>query len=141
MTVAQDYFIVQPGSRSIQTYAANLEEANRRLTELQFEQPDIGWYLIDPEEFLHRKEAEFLNQPVIEISAEKYDEMLNILPPLNWVRADGVERFNMCEFLSGPITNQYARVGDRYFTKPVRHGDKSTYMTIDILRPFLENHS
>ncbi len=73
---------------------------------------------------------------IIEVTAERYDEMLNILPPLDWVRDDGVERFSMCEFLDGPITTQFARIGNRYFTKPVRYGDKSTYITVDAVRAF-----
>lgn len=71
----------------------------------------------------------YLNQPVQEITRETFWEMLEVLPPMNWVGGDGFERFNMVERMTGSITSQYARLGDRYFTKYVDLTKPETNMT------------
>ena len=45
----------------------------------------------------------YINQPLTEITAEKYEEMLNILPPIKWCTINNIEMFCMSEFLTGFI--------------------------------------
>ena len=51
-----------------------------------------------------------------EITEDKFLEMLNVLPPVRWVRQGGAESFKLSERYYGSITAIYARIGKRYFT-------------------------
>ncbi|MDR2882087.1 MAG: DUF1419 domain-containing protein [Azoarcus sp.] len=51
-----------------------------------------------------------------EITEERYWEMLEVLPPLNWRGTAGYESFMLSEFWCGDITTIYANRGSRYFT-------------------------
>ena len=70
----------------------------------------------------------YLADPAQEITAEKFTEMLGILPPLKWTSTGTFESFLMSEFWSVPYTHQYIRRGNRYFTKLVDATDRSTWM-------------
>lgn len=49
------------------------------------------------------------------VGAERFDEMLNILPPSRWYRGDFVEWFHVCERLSGDLVSWFGRTGDIYW--------------------------
>ena len=51
----------------------------------------------------------------MEISEDKYDDALGVLPPEYWRTFDGVNIFRMMEYLTGNITAHYARYERRYF--------------------------
>ena len=62
-----------------------------------------------------QSEEMFKSAPV-EVTEERFDEMLNVLPPINWVRsAAGETSFKMIERTYGNITTIFARIGNRYF--------------------------
>ncbi len=81
------------------------------------------------EEFLQKQKDYYINQPLTEITAEKYEEMLNILPPLKWCTIGNIEMFCMSEFLTGAYTSQYLhdKETDKYYHKIVDITDKSTW--------------
>jgi hypothetical protein len=81
------------------------------------------------EEFLQRERNYYINQPITEITAEKYEEMLNILPPLKWCTIGNIEMFCMSEFLTGSYTSQYLhdRITNKYYHKIVDITDKATW--------------
>jgi hypothetical protein len=54
-------------------------------------------------------------RPWKEITEERWDEMLKILPPEKWQTVRGVNIFRMCEYTCGNITTHFARVGSRFF--------------------------
>jgi hypothetical protein len=58
--------------------------------------------------------ADFKSGPV-EISAERFNEMLNILPPMKWRGSRGQQTFMMCEFTYADITTIFCCLGERYF--------------------------
>ena len=62
-----------------------------------------------------RYEASFKTD-VREITAEAYDDALNVLPPEDWTRARGGESFKCMERIAGAITSIYVDMGNRYFT-------------------------
>jgi len=62
------------------------------------------------------RKAKAFKHPASYTTAEVFNEMLNILPPLSWKRTVDGESFKMCEMTSGTVTQIYARIGDRYFT-------------------------
>lgn len=65
-----------------------------------------------------------------EITEERFEEMLNVLPPIKWTRRDGVEMFCMSEMWTGSYTNQYAHdhYSGKYYCKMVDCLDESTWI-------------
>jgi hypothetical protein len=61
------------------------------------------------------KIADFTTGPV-EITAERFDEMLNVLPPMKWRGGRGAQSFMMCEFTYADITDIFCEIRGRYFT-------------------------
>lgn len=49
------------------------------------------------------------------VTAERFDEALNCLPPERWYRGEGAESFRLSERLCGLICTFYVRVGDRFW--------------------------
>lgn len=80
------------------------------------------------DEFLQRQKTAMISGDIKETTEERFDEMLNILPPLKWCTIDGVEMFCMCEMYTGTYTNQYARIGNKYYTAMVDVTDRSTWI-------------
>lgn len=66
--------------------------------------------------------------PLSEITKNKYNEMLDVLPPLKWCNIDNVEMFCMREMYTGTYTNQYAKHDDKYYSKMVDVSDESTWI-------------
>lgn len=62
-----------------------------------------------------RYEASFKTD-VREITAEAFDDALNVLPPEDWTRARGAESFKCMERIAGAVTSIFVAMGDRYFT-------------------------
>lgn len=87
-------------------------------------------------DFLKLERDKILSQPLEEITADRFHEMLDVLPPLAWTQHNGVEMFCMMEFYTGSYTGQYAhdkRTG-KYYTKLVDYRDRSTWIC-EILYP------
>lgn len=61
-----------------------------------------------------RYEARF-KTPVREISAETFDDALNVLPPEDWVHARGGQSFKISERIAGSVTAIYVNLQGRYF--------------------------
>lgn len=57
---------------------------------------------------------DFKHAPV-EITAERFDEMLNVLPPMKWRGGRGEQSFMMCEFTIAYITTIFCEIAGRYF--------------------------
>lgn len=49
------------------------------------------------------------------ITAARFFEMLEVLPPARWYRGDHIEWFHVIEFLTGDLVAWYARIGERYY--------------------------
>lgn len=78
--------------------------------------------------FLSRQRAAILDCPLIEVTAEEFDDQLGILPPLHFVTIDGVTMFCMSEFYCGPYTAQYAQYNGKYYSKMVDAYDPETWI-------------
>jgi hypothetical protein len=50
------------------------------------------------------------------IDRERWDELLNVLPPCRWARGAGSESFHISEALTGNLYTHCVRIGDNYFT-------------------------
>lgn len=82
------------------------------------------------EEFQAMEKSKLISGEPEEITADKFNEMLDILPPLKWCTIDGVEMFCISEMYTGTYTNQYAhdKSSGKYYTKMVDACDKSTWI-------------
>lgn len=60
------------------------------------------------------------------ITAERWDDMLNCLPPCRWHRRDGVELFHVSERITHDLVNWFAKVGDNHFAMVDRAGADSS---------------
>ncbi len=133
MTVQRttDFYVIAPLATAPQSYCLSRDEAERRLAYLTEEDPTkwTGGRIVSCDEYFAEREASYLSKPALEITEDAYHDALNILPPIGWTTADGVERFCMSEFTSGKITTQFATRGDRFMCRHVRWGDRSTYIT------------
>jgi hypothetical protein len=87
-----------------------------------------NWQIMLYGDFLKLERAKRLEGGPVEITEDKWWEMLECLPPMKWCTIDGVEMFCMSEMLSGPYTAQYARAGKNYYTKTVDVYDKTTWI-------------
>ena len=61
-----------------------------------------------------RYENQFKSEPV-EITEERWHEMLGVLPPLAWRSDTTGESFKISELTAGSITAIFVRIHDRYF--------------------------
>ena len=61
--------------------------------------------------------GEEYRQPVSEITAERFNDMLEVLPPLGWVFSESgrEQSFKLMEMYCGNVTDIFAKSGDRYF--------------------------
>lgn len=50
------------------------------------------------------------------IDAERFDELLNVLPPQRWVRGVAAESFRISEAITGDLYTFCVRLDDRYFS-------------------------
>ena len=87
--------------------------SHQTLEEMKVRYPDI--VVMDTMEAVKLHESKFIT-PVTEIDHDRFDEMLNVLPPSRWVRFAGREHFHICERISGSIVSWCVRIGSRYFT-------------------------
>lgn len=131
-----DFYVVESGAPYPQSYAATMPLAEARRDTLAIEYPGKVWEIIECDAWLGAHEASYLERPIEEISAERFDDMLNCLPPCDWRHVDGLERFYVSELVTGRIANQYGRAGTRYFHKFIRVGDVATYLDRAKLEPF-----
>jgi len=104
--------------------------------------PDIGQFKVYLEEAKNKKyeimpyseyikleRNYYLNRPLTEITAERYNEMLNVLPPIKWCTKNNVEMFCISEMLTGNYTSQYMhnKTTDKYYHKTVDITDQTTW--------------
>lgn len=96
---------------------------------------DAGFSVLPFEVYLNKKNKSYTDRPIIEITAEEYNEQMDILPPIYWCTIDGITMFCMSEMCDGSITSQYARdnATGKYYTKLVDIYDKSTWI-FNVLR-------
>ena len=87
------------------------------------------------DEFKEFQKSFLLDDELTEITAEIFEDMLGVLPPLYWTEHNGVEMFCMSEMYTGTYTNQYAhdKHTDKYYTKMVDSADRSTWIC-EVLR-------
>ena len=109
---------------SMDEATADQERANREAYTQPAAYQAMSWI-----DYLAHQQAHYGARPLVEITHARWDEMLNVLPPLDWHRAGGLEVFFMSEFTYGNFTEEFARMGDRYFARTVDFSDRKTWIT------------
>lgn len=139
MSDFQFVILEQPGAHVPYCVATDETRAIQRVHALRIENPARfrEALYVDFDTFVAEREAFYLEQPIIEITADQFHEALGALPPMAWRTEDGVERFLMSELTHGRITRQYARLGDRYFSAYAAVGAPATYLTQQRLQAHL----
>ena len=87
------------GARLIATYVTDYG------TDLVMMPTDTAW---------QRYENAFKSSPV-EISEDRWNEMLGVLPPVAWTTDQTGESFKLSERTAGSITAIFVRIGERNF--------------------------
>ena len=70
--------------------------------------------VIDHEAFATLQDNSYITDPK-PITAERYDEALNCLPPVRWGTYRGIESFRLSELYCGNVTSIFARKGDQFW--------------------------
>jgi uncharacterized protein (DUF433 family) len=113
-----DYVFYVPGKPGIVDLAITVDGVMRgaygrkTLQELAAEYPEVALGTLDEVE--KASEAMFRSPP-IEISEERWCEMLEVLPPVGWIRGSAGESFKLSERTYGRITAIFCRIEERYF--------------------------
>ena len=128
-----DFYVIAEGAAYPQSYCADMPEAEARRAQLLASEGG-SWRIVPCDSWMSEREASYLDKPAAEITAERFNDMLGCLPPIYCGNGDCHFRFSMSEFQFGRVTEQFAQIGDRYFSKYVRHGDASTYITAEVAR-------
>ena len=101
-------------------YDESLEEINKRYP---------GAILIPFEDAIAQLEAlaekKYITEP-IEVDEERFLDMLEILPPMNWKQSTEGEAFMICEMNYSHYTNIFCQIKDRYF-----EFSDSRFLTLD----------
>ena len=100
---------------------------NESLEEIDKRYP--GAILISFEDAIAEIEAlaqkKYITEPV-EVDEERFMDMLEILPPMNWKQTTEGEVFMMCEMNYSHYTNIFCQIKDRYF-----EFSDSRFLTLD----------
>lgn len=74
-----------------------------------------GSEVMDIDEYAEKADSFWCTEPK-EITAEDYDEMLNVLPPEDWRNGGFGSSFKMMEYWSGNVTGIYCKIGEKYWS-------------------------
>ncbi|MDF2950565.1 MAG: hypothetical protein K0S18_148 [Anaerocolumna sp.] len=91
---------------------------------------ESGCKLMTYEQFKEAERKHLLDGELTEVTADQFEDSLNVLPPICWTTHNNVEMFCMSEMYTGSYTSQYAhdkRTG-KYYTKLVDCKDRSTWI-------------
>lgn len=109
-----------PGSRTIidaaeldsdGVYRSTIKKETLAQVRIRYPDAEIGEW-----ENIYRAAENSCKTEPQEITEAQYIYALEVLPPVCWETAKGVESFKISERLYGNVTAIYARLGKRYFT-------------------------
>lgn len=111
-------------------YPNVLEDGSEYWENRFYEENAKIYKVVSYDEFIALERAAIINEPLQETTEEKFNEMLDVLPPLSWTSINNVEMFCMREMYTGTYTTQYAydHKTDKYYCKMVDITDKSTWI-------------
>lgn len=84
----------------------------KTLEEVRAEYPDAE--VLSEEEGYVRYNKAWI-KPAVRITHERFDEMLNVLPPRRWYNHGATESFHVSERIAGNVVSHFCRIGADYF--------------------------
>jgi hypothetical protein len=89
-----------------------------------------GFEAITFEEYDKRQREKYLGKKPKEVTAKEFDDMLNVLPPLKWIRNERYSMFCVGECTTMTYYAQYLydRESKKYYTNLVDIYDRSTWL-------------
>ena len=129
--------IFLPSAKRVQDVYTPAERglySGKTLDEYREKHPDAVVMAWDEAHAIER--AEFI-KPVSEITAEQFDDALNVLPPCKWTMEGAYQSFHVSELVFADIANWFAKYGARYF----RFDDKRSLTHREVMqrvREFIE---
>ena len=79
-------------------------------------------------EFINSQKDPLISAEVSEITKAEFYEMLHISPPVRLCMIDGVQMFCVSEIYDGSYSNQYAKIGNKYYTATVDVYEQDTWI-------------
>ena len=133
-----NFAVAVPEEHYVWNFYATRAAAEKVVEELKQEYPDRPYAVIDDIDAFFAVARDGFLKPAAAISAENFDDALNVLPPLQWHHAGGCELFCISEFTYDDVTDQFGATsyggqgGKKIFArKPVRFNVPETYLTRD----------
>ena len=96
--------VVRPDGRGLYS--------GKTLEEFKFEYGDVT--IVDQEIAIQHDRNRRITAPV-EISEERFHDMLECLPPAKWHRLRGAESFHISERIAYDIVDWFVRIGDKFY--------------------------
>jgi hypothetical protein len=135
-TEEYDYYVCKKDFTVVWNFYSKKEYAENALEKLKKERLDRDWedYVIMREDdFLEGEKKKYTYQKIEEITAEKWNDQLNVLPPILWETNNSVNSFCMCEMWTGSYTHQYAKFKNnkgqtKYYCTMVDIHDRDTWI-------------
>ena len=129
-----NFAVAVPGDHYIYNVFKTKAEAEKVAQEAKKENNRPYQVIDDLPKFWQAARQKFLTGPE-KIDAAKYWELLEILPPLQFIDHNGVGVFCMSEFSWDDVTTQVGQIVHDgvylYAVKPVVFNDRETYLTRD----------
>ena len=116
----KDLIVAHTSIKKIET----LEEVTETVKKYETEK----YNTINFGEFLNSQSDPLISAEVSETTKDIFYEMLHISPPVRRCTIDGVQMFCVSEMYDGSYANQYAKVGDKYYTATVDVYDQDTWI-------------
>jgi hypothetical protein len=91
----------------------NVSAYGTKINDLLLEYPDM--ILISFDKATDLQDAAYRTKPAL-TTEDRFNDMLDCLPPQNWKNINGGCYFQMCEFLAGNITAYFACKNNAYYT-------------------------
>lgn len=130
-----NYVLASVSGRQVFNFYADEGSAREEMARVNREYANFNGAPYEPmtyTEYLRRERSFWLDQPATQITAEKWNDMLEILPPMAWRQKFNFNSFLMREMMSGTFTHQYVRYGHgenvSYWQKMVDAADTETWL-------------
>lgn len=111
-----------------ESHAKNYPDGAKKFLAYAEQDKKINYEIMSYGDFEAAKREFYLSKPATEVTEDQFYEMLNVLPPVNWVTINGVNEFCMSERLTGNYTGQYGRSNGKFYHKTVDIYDKTTWI-------------
>lgn len=127
-----EFVLARVGALGIWNFYPSMEAAELAAPAINAKEAPEQYAPMSYADYKAAERAQLLGDEPTEITADRFHEMLEVLPPMKWEHRGSFQSFLMSEFLTGVYTSQYAQRGHgesaTYWTKLVDATDRSTWM-------------